>query len=114
MKNESVYLTNFYGAANKCSVNSVANAQAGIRNHGGGGHAATGAAAANKDPLINLQAFRLMYSPVSKIITVHFIVLNPFNLSDIKARKDGQALAACPFPSANGDVNSQEKLNELK
>jgi hypothetical protein len=105
-------LTNFYGAANQCSVNSVANAQAGIRNHGGGGP--TGAAAANKDPLINLQAFRLMYSPLSKIITVHFIVLNPFNLSDIKARKDGQASTACPFPSANGDVNSQEKLSELK
>ena len=66
----------------------------------------------NKDPLINLQSFRLMYSPVSKILTVHFVVLNPFNLQEVK-RRDGQALPACPFRNTNGDINLDEYLDAL-
>lgn len=111
-KNESTYLANFYQAANICSQNTVQNAQSGNKAHGGGNQA-TGAAAVNKDPLINLQSFRLMYSPQSKILTVHFVVLNPFNLQEIKVKRDGSTLQVCPFPSTNGDINQQEYLESL-
>ena len=54
-----------------------------------------------------------MYSPQSKILTVHFVVLNPFNLQEIRVRRDGSTLQVCPFPSTNGDINQQEYLESL-
>lgn len=50
-KRESTYLTNFYIAANECSMATHIQAHAG---KSGGNNQATGAAAVNKDPLINL------------------------------------------------------------
>ena len=116
-KSESLYLANFYKVANTTSIQNHTQGQNGQRSGGG---AATGAAAANRDqlnPNMNLQAYRLMFSPRSKIMTVHYIVLNPFQLQEVKRRDTANTLPAHalnPFPSSNGGINSQEYLEFLK
>lgn len=100
-KSESQYLANFYKVSNECAI---ANA--------GNGPQATGAAAAQKDPAMNQQAFRFMYSPISKIMTIHNIMLNPFNVSESK-RKDTNAQHMQLFLGPSGGVNAQEYLESM-
>jgi hypothetical protein len=54
-----------------------------------------------------------MFSPKSKIMTVHNVILNPFNLSENRKR-DGNIVQMSLFPPANGGVNSQEYLEFMK
>lgn len=54
-----------------------------------------------------------MYSPISKILTVHFVVLNPFYLQEVRVRRDGHAPPAYPFRNTNGDINQDEYLESL-
>tara|TARA_B110000285_G_C15009291_1_gene555559 strand:- start:225 stop:932 length:708 start_codon:yes stop_codon:yes gene_type:complete len=100
-KSESQYLANFYQISNECAI---ANA--------GNGPQATGAAAAQKDPAMNQQAFRFMYSPKSKIMTIHNVMLNPFNVSESKRRDSNAQHMSLTGPS--GGVNAQEYLESLK
>ena len=117
-KSENLYLANFYKIANKTSIQN--HTQVGNEKKASGGNNATGAAAAKQDhlnPNLNLQAYRFMYSPISKIMTIHYIVLNPFQLQEQKKRDSSNTLPASvlnPFPSANGGINSQEYLEFLK
>jgi len=56
-----------------------------------------------------------MYSPESKIMTAHFIVLNPFLIQEPKGKKDAQTpQVAMPFPCTQGDINEQEMVSSLK
>ena len=63
---------------------------------------------------MNQQAFRLMYSPKSCIMTAHFIAFNPFNLAEVKVKHSGLNHSTSNFPSPNGSVNEQEYLKFLK
>jgi len=46
-------------------------------------------------------------------MTVHNVILNPFNLSENRKR-DGNIVQMSLFPTANGGVNSQEYLEFMK
>jgi hypothetical protein len=54
-----------------------------------------------------------MYSPVSKIMTVHFVVLNPFNLQENKQIKDKTVIQTYPFKNTNGNINQDEYLDSF-
>jgi hypothetical protein len=85
VKKESTYLVNFFEAANRCSIHNAG--QTGGRTASSG--AVAGAAAAHRDnqnPPMNQQAFRLMYSPKSHIMTAHFISFNPFNIAELRTK----------------------------
>ena len=49
-----------------------------------------------------------MYSPVSNILTIHYITLNPFFLPELKQK------AQISFPSSNGGISHQEQLKYMK
>lgn len=86
VKKESTYLINFFEVANVCSINMGSHPHGGRHAPSG---AIAGAAAAHRDnhnPPMNQQAFRLMYSPKSRIMTAHFICFNPFNLTELRQR----------------------------
>jgi hypothetical protein len=111
VKRESAYLVNFYEEANRISVSNSANQQGGRHTSAG---AVAGAAASHRDnqnPPMNQQAFRLMYSPKSCILTAHFICFNPFHLTDQNRRASAQLNA---LSNQNGGVNQQEYLSFLK
>ena len=113
-----MYLANFYKVANTTSIQN--HTQAGNDKKANGGNNATGAAAAKQDhinPNMNLQAYRFMFSPRSKILTIHFIVLNPFVIQEQKKRESTNPVPQNnlnPFPSTNGGINNQEYLEFLK
>ena len=63
---------------------------------------------------MNQQAYRFMFSPSSKIMTVHNIILNPFSLAENRVRRDGNVQPTSVFPSGNGGVNQQEYITFLR
>ena len=63
---------------------------------------------------MNQQAYRFMYSPVCKIMTVHNVILNPFSLSENRVRRDGNIQQNSVFPSGNGGISRQEYTGFLQ
>ncbi len=62
---------------------------------------------------MNHQAFRLMYSPESKIMTAHMIVLNPFQINEPRGKNQGQGPQVAA-PNTQEDVAEQELVATLK
>lgn len=63
---------------------------------------------------MNQQAYRFMFSPISKIMTVHNVILNPFSLAENRVRRDGNVQPTSAFTSGNGGINKQEYIEFLK
>lgn len=114
MEDETEYLNIFYKVSNKQAIMSKDSKELQKTNKDGGVEKYSGITITkeNMNPNMNLQAFRFMFSPKSKIMSIHFMVLHPFFMQDNKKISNAPQPIQCRIPihPINGDIHEQETV----